>query len=332
MGGGAAKRAMTTETKPHILLGDIEAKAATHAMDFEDKTTVLVAPVIPSPTVRAAGRSAYFLVIAGAEAGRMYKVDRAEMIIGRAQGAGVRIVDDGVSRQHARVECDSEGLVVLFDLNSTNGTYVNGDQIERRMLQDGDKIQIGTTTILKFSYQDSVEEDFLRKQYESATRDALTGCYNKKYFLDHLPTEIAFARRHQRPLSLALCDIDHFKRINDTHGHSGGDAVLKAVASAMGGTLRTEDTLARWGGEEFVVIMRNTSPEQAFIAAERVRRAVEHASPEFDGKAIAVTVSVGVATWRDELDSAPDGFVKAADAMLYEAKRKGRNRVEMASL
>ena len=140
-------------------------------MDLEDKTTIVETTVLSAAPSPASGSSAYFVVIAGAEAGRMYKLDEPEMMIGRAMEGGIRIVDDGVSRRHAKVQRDSESRITVVDLGSTNGTYVNGDRVSQQILADGDKIQIGTTTILKFSYQDSVEEDFLRRQYESATRD-----------------------------------------------------------------------------------------------------------------------------------------------------------------
>ncbi|MEM6731098.1 MAG: GGDEF domain-containing protein [Myxococcota bacterium] len=301
-------------------------------MDFEDKTTVVETTILSASPTALGKRAAYFVVIKGSEAGRMYKIDANELMIGRAMEAGIRIVDDGVSRRHAKVQRDGASQVRVMDLGSTNGTFVNGDRIDQQVLVDGDKIQIGTTTILKFSYQDSVEEDFLRRQYESATRDVLTGCYNKKYFLDHMPTEFAFARRHRKPLSLALCDIDHFKKVNDTYGHPCGDYVLKAVAQAMTKSVRTEDTLARWGGEEFALIMRDTRAEEAFIAAERIRRSIESSTFDFEGHSLQVTMSLGVATWTDDVEMTLDQLVKQADDLLYDAKNKGRNRTETTVL
>jgi two-component system cell cycle response regulator len=112
-------------------------------------------------------------------------------------------------------------------------TFCNGERVEARVLKDGDKIQIGTTTIIKFSFQDSLEEEFLRHQYDSATRDPLTHCYNKRFFLDRLPNELAFAKRHNKPLSLAMIDIDHFKKINDSYGHPAGDLVLRMLGSVL---------------------------------------------------------------------------------------------------
>lgn len=301
-------------------------------MDFEEKTTVVETAVMDTAPRAENARSAYFVVITGAEAGRMFKVDSNELLIGRAMESGVRIVDDGVSRRHARVTRSPDGTISVIDLGSTNGTYVNGDRVQQRGLTDGDKIQIGTTTILKFSYQDSVEEEFLRRQYESATRDVLTDCYNKKYFLDHMPTEFAYARRHVQPLSLALCDIDHFKNVNDTYGHPFGDLVLKAVAEIMLKSVRAEDIVARWGGEEFALVMRDTGAEEAFIVAERIRRTIERRQFDHEGKPVGVTVSIGIATWTDDVEMSLEQFVKQADDLLFDAKDKGRNRTETSAI
>jgi two-component system cell cycle response regulator len=118
----------------------------------------------------------------------------------------------------------------LVDLGSTNGTYLNGIKVNVATLQDGDKIQIGANTVVKFSIQDQLEEEYQRSIYESATRDGLTRIFNKKYFLDTLRKEFAYCLRHRVPLSLVMFDIDHFKKINDTFGHPAGDHVLQKVA------------------------------------------------------------------------------------------------------
>jgi diguanylate cyclase (GGDEF)-like protein len=300
-------------------------------MDFEDKTSIIDSSVLKL-AAEPEKRTASFIVLAGSQAGKMYKLEHDELVIGRVPDAGVRIEDDGVSRRHAKITRQQDGSVVLIDLNSTNGTFCNGEKIEMRTLQDGDKIQIGTTTILKFSFQDSVEEDFQRRQYESATRDSLTDCYNKKFFLARLPNEFAFATRHNKVLSLAMMDIDHFKKTNDTFGHLAGDYVLRNVAKLMQATVRNYDIFARYGGEEFALIMRETSADNAFIAVERIRRRVEQATFTFEGQRIPVTISAGVATWLDGEPKTPEDLVQLADDYLYRAKNNGRNRTESQAL
>jgi diguanylate cyclase (GGDEF)-like protein len=257
----------------------------------------------------------------------MYKLDKGEVLIGRGKEASIRIDDEGVSRLHSKIVRHPEGIVAIVDLKSTNGTFCNGERIDTHVLQDGDRIQIGMTTIIKFSLQDSLEEDFQRHQYESATRDPLTNCYNKSYFLERLPSEFAFAKRHDKPVSLAMMDIDRFKKINDSHGHLAGDFVLRKIGSMLQERLRADDFLARYGGEEFALIMRESPKQNALQTAERIRKLVETTPFKHEGKRIAVTISIGVATWPAEhIDSGQD-LVKAADANLYSAKRRGRNKV-----
>jgi len=275
--------------------------------------------------------SAYLIVINGKAIGKMFKLVGDEMVIGRSPDAHVFLEDDGVSRRHARIERTEEGALRLVDLQSTNGTWFEGRRITDRILQDGDKIQIGSSTILKFSYQDELEERFQQQLYESATRDGLTRLYNKRFFLDRLAQEFAYALRHGEPLSLVLFDIDHFKRINDGLGHPVGDAVLQELAARVSAALRTEDVFCRFGGEEFAIIMRESTAEQAFLAAERVRRVVADAPFPYEGGALPVTISLGLATLHGGNFADANALVSEADRRLYEAKNGGRNRVGAAA-
>jgi two-component system cell cycle response regulator len=271
---------------------------------------------------------AYLIVLAGDNIGQMFPVQEVETVIGRSQDATVRLNDDGVSRRHARV-ANEGGVISIEDLRSANGTLINGRRCERKVLEDGDKIQVGSTTILKFTYADRFEEDFQQKMYEAALHDGLTKAYTKRYFMDRLPTEIAYAKRHATPLSLVMFDVDHFKKVNDIHGHLAGDRVLTALATTVSGALRAEDIFARYGGEEFVVVCRGIEIENAVRVGERLRRLIENAVIEYQGLRIPVTISVGVAAYSDGADPATD-LVAAADKALYEAKRTGRNRVVKA--
>jgi diguanylate cyclase (GGDEF)-like protein len=297
-------------------------------MDFEDQTRAIDRKLFESLTLKKGeSRSACFVVIAGKQTGAMYKLEQGEVLIGRGKEASIRIDDEGVSRLHAKILRHPEGTVAIMDLKSTNGTFCNGERVDTQVLQDGDRIQIGTTTIIKFSLQDSLEEDFQRHQYESATRDPLTRCYNKRSFLERLPGEFAFAKRHDKPLSLAMLDIDRFKKINDTYGHLAGDFVLRKLGTILQEKLRADDFLARYGGEEFALIMREISKQNALQTAERLRELVEATPFKHEGNKMAVTVSIGVATWPDDPIDSAQKLIKTADKNLYAAKRKGRNRV-----
>jgi diguanylate cyclase (GGDEF)-like protein len=270
---------------------------------------------------------AYLVVLAGASVGEMYKIEGDKTVIGRGQRAQIRLLDDGISREHAQLVIIND-RVVLQDLGSTNGTYCNGLKVEaNKELVDGDKILVGSTTILKFTYHDNLDEIFQKQMYESALRDGLTKAFNKKYFTDRLESEFTFAIRHVAPLTLVLFDIDHFKKVNDTHGHQAGDHVLSEISALLTGALRAEDVFARYGGEEFAVICRGSDVTQGQIVAERMRKAVEVNKFVFEGTHIPVTISVGVAGLPDANVKDAAELVSLADQSLYKSKHAGRNRV-----
>jgi diguanylate cyclase (GGDEF)-like protein len=284
-------------------------------------------PAVPLESDKEQKRNlAYLVVLAGVSAGEMFKLQGDKTIIGRGPKVAVRLNDEGVSREHCQLVRDGE-KVVLEDMGSTNGTFCNGMRVDRRELNDGDKIMVGSTTILKFTYHDYLDEVFQRQMYESALRDGLTKVFNKKYFTDYLEKEFAYAARHNSPLALIFLDIDFFKKINDTHGHPAGDFVLSELSQMMANLVRTEDVLARFGGEEFTVLCRGTDLSGAKIVAERLRRSVESRTFTFGGKNIPVTISLGIASIPDSGINDHSAFLAAADKALYEAKRTGRNRV-----
>jgi len=192
---------------------------------------------------------------------------------------------------------------------------------------DGDKIRLGSTTILKFTYHDKLEESFQQQMYDAALRDGLTKAFNKKYFLDRLDTEYAYARRHNSMLSLVMFDVDFFKKVNDNYGHLAGDYVLQKLAKLAQSCIRTEDVFARYGGEEFALISRGLDSKAAHQFAERVRSAVERFAFTFQGQRMPVTVSVGISAMPESQALTAEALVDAADKALYAAKSGGRNRV-----
>jgi two-component system, cell cycle response regulator len=269
---------------------------------------------------------AYLIVLAGSNVGEMYRLEEGDTFLGRGQTATIKLMDDGISRKHARV-VQHGGEVAIEDLQSSNGTIVNGAPVSMQLLKDGDKIRLGSTTILKFTYNDQLDESFQQQMYEAALRDGLTKAYNKKYLLDRLETEIAYARRHQAHLSLLMFDVDHFKRVNDTFGHLAGDFVLAKLAKVATATVRTEDVFARYGGEEFGVLCRGVPLPSAGILGERLRAIVEATVFEHDGQRMPITISIGVASHPEAPIETGLQLIAAADQALYEAKRAGRNRV-----
>ena len=274
---------------------------------------------------------AFLVVLQGTNVGEMHKIEGPETIIGRAMSAQVRLNDDGISRRHCRV-LQIGGQVLIEDLGSANGTLVNGEMIQQHALKEGDKVRLGATTMLKFTYQDKLDETFQQQMYDAAARDGLTKAYNKKFFLDRFETEFAYARRHRTMLSLVMFDVDHFKRVNDTYGHLAGDAVLVTLSRIAQSMIRTEDIFARYGGEEFAVICRGTPLLNAGIVGERLRTAVEQATFEYQAKRLPVTISVGVAALPESSAASPPELIADADEALYEAKKSGRNRVCLKGL
>jgi diguanylate cyclase (GGDEF)-like protein len=297
-------------------------------LDWDDDTKIASKDELVRPVAKDKDQ-AYLIVLAGASVGEMYKIAKSKTVIGRGNQADIHVVDDGISRRHAEIVHDQHGIYVR-DLGSTNGTFCNGERVSEHQLKDGDKIQVGSTTILKFTFHDSLDETFQRQMYESALRDGLTKVFNKKYFLDRLESEFAYAVRHKTPLSLVMLDIDHFKRINDTHGHLAGDYALATLANVVSQTIRQEDVFARYGGEEFAVICRGVDLVGAAAFGERIRRMVQAQPFDYQGTALKITVSVGVAAVTDVGMREYQELIGAADEALYAAKRNGRNQVVSA--
>lgn len=165
---------------------------------------------------------------------------------------------------------------------------------------------------------------------ELAVVDELTGLHNRRFFERRLAYEMDRFERYRHVLSVIVFDVDHFKRINDAHGHGAGDAVLRQIAQVARQTVRRVDTLARWGGEEFVVLLPDTAAAGAAIAAERLRAAVERAEFVVAGVRVPVTISVGSAATDPASKADAAALVKAADGAMYRAKHDGRNRAVSA--
>jgi diguanylate cyclase (GGDEF)-like protein len=160
--------------------------------------------------------------------------------------------------------------------------------------------------------------------------DSLTGLYNRKHLMESLTGEIGRSSRYERPFSLLIIDIDHFKKFNDTYGHLAGDDVLRKMGEVFRESIRGCDYAARYGGEEFVIVMPEIGRDQGVQAAERIRASVAKEKIDAQGNSVTVTISVGVASFPEHGDDAQT-IISKADTALYQAKRRGRDRVALAS-
>jgi diguanylate cyclase (GGDEF)-like protein len=159
--------------------------------------------------------------------------------------------------------------------------------------------------------------------------DALTGASNRKHLYQRLACELAFARRHDQPLSLLILDLDDLKKTNDQIGHMAGDAVLRGLSDLIRGAMRTEDFCARYGGDEFVIVARGIGLARAVAMAERLRKIVENAAVDVGPSTVSITISIGVASLTCcRRGCTAEDLIRLADERLYVAKRSGRNRVD----
>jgi two-component system cell cycle response regulator len=292
--------------------------------DPKNKTVVTVISRIAE---RPVAKEACLVVIYGMELGKKFNLEARSIIIGRSSKCDVQIDQESVSRNHCKV-VNTGKSVLLRDLGSTNGTYVNDTPIDEHVLRDGDLIKIGRT-IFKFLTGGNIENAYHEEIYRLTTVDGLTQIFNKRYFVEVLDREIGRSHRYGRELSLIMFDIDHFKQVNDNYGHLAGDYVLKHLASVIKARIRREDIMARYGGEEFAIVLPEIENLNALRFAEKIRELVEHTVFTFEETQIPLTISIGVATSTEEVRSM-DEFVKIADDYLYDAKRSGRNCVRPA--
>ena len=262
-------------------------------------------------------------------------LERDEVILGRAFEADVRINDTKISRQHALITtlfnaATNQTTYILKDLISRSGTLLNGQKISEEVLQNGDKITIGEH-ILRFELLDDIDREYQRQIRRLISHDDLTGLLSSRSFFSELRRESARARREQKTFCVLMMDIDHFKDVNDTHGHLTGSKTLEEIGLIITQNLRVGDVAARFGGEEFAAFLLNADPPQALIAAERIRSEIEKF--EFSiirqgkiPKTHKITISIGIAAFPNDSKD-PIELIEMADSALYCAKREGRNRV-----
>jgi diguanylate cyclase (GGDEF)-like protein len=266
------------------------------------------------------------VIVYGSSLGKAYYLQEENLSIGRSLTCDIHLDEDSISRRHARITVD-QNVTTVYDLDSTNGTFVNGYRVQSAVLKDGDRIHLGET-VLKYLSRTNAETKFHEDIYHLMTVDELTQAFNRQFFLDALQRELSRARRYQRRMSLAMLDIDQFKAINDNHGHPAGDAILKAFVGLVRSNLRQSDLLARYGGDEFALILPEAGPVSAMRCCEKLCAAIASHTFRYKQTKIAVTTSIGLQCYEHtDGEVGHNQLVAAADARLYEAKQAGRNRV-----
>lgn len=273
----------------------------------------------PTPTGTSDGALLVLIHPKGAKAGFCYRLTHTPVIVGRGQECAISIAHPSVSRHHARIEPSPTGYSV-YDLHSTNGTYLNDQPITQSRLADGDYLRVGNC-IFRFLHGDNIEAAYHEEIHRLAIYDPLTGIANQRCFLEVLDRELARSARYQRPLSLIVFDVDRFKEINDTMGHLAGDATLRELAARIQRTVRKDELFARWGGDEFVLLLPETPAEEAARVTERLTELVASPLFRFENLEFAVQLSVGVATTDGTEPLEPKELLQSADAEMYRVKR-----------
>lgn len=256
----------------------------------------------------------------------MLLLEQDEFEIGRSPDCDLPLFDNSVSRQHAKLIRGQDGYQIR-DLGSTNGTMVNETTIQcDRNLESGDTVRIGSF-LFRFLSADSIETQYHETVYNALTRDALTGAMNKRFLMESMDREISRSTRAKLEMSVVMLDIDHFKSVNDTHGHLAGDDVLRTFGQRIQSLCRADDILARYGGEEFCLLLAATGREDALEIAERCRSTIADTPFQTSVGPLEITASFGVSISDPERPQTAKELLVAADQQLYNAKNSGRNQV-----
>jgi diguanylate cyclase (GGDEF)-like protein len=294
--------------------------------DFYDSTVEVTVSRDMSALMQVAeDQQAMLLVLSGARIGHRVVLGEQPLSIGRGSNCALILDADSVSRHHAVVEW-SGGEHRLIDKGSTNGTFVNHHRVGERALHDGDQIQIGKA-LLKYLAGGNIEAMYHEEFQRLMHHDGLTGARTKASFEEAYRVALMMERAKPKPVSFIVFDIDHFKRVNDTHGHTAGDAVLQQLSAIVEAVLASRYLYGRLGGEEFGILLEGDGLGAACELAEQIRTRVANSKFTFEDVHIPITLSFGVAERPPGSSEGAEDFFERTDQLLYAAKSAGRNCV-----
>ncbi len=296
-----------------------------------DKTSVLTSDTFKIRLAKAGEAPPSLVMLVGPEdsVGRQWKIEDSEVVLGRSDASHIFIEDRSVSKSHLKLMLKA-GEVSVIDLESTNKTLINDKVLPALTpykLKNNDQIKAGNI-ILKFLEKGNIEAVSAAESFDRGYTDALTGINNRRA-LDALGAE-SFRKSELLGLdfSVIIFDIDHFKKVNDTYGHSAGDYVLKTLSAVVrNGLIREDDFFARSGGEEFTLVLLGSPLTRAQDIAERIRAKIESQKFDYEGTVIPITISLGVSEKKESTDTEWTEAYNRADQALYESKGGGRNKV-----
>ena len=304
--------------------------------DLADPDHATLYASIPAARIEAGQEEWALIRYVGEPIGEVVPIQQAQMALGRSSDCELYLPEAEVSRRHAILElvqdAEGRGIVCVVDLGSTNGTFINGHRIERandpQRLHPGDLLRVGNHAF-KLKHLDPLERHYHETMLAQTTLDSLSGVSNRATVLSFLEKHTDLAFRYRRPLALIICDLDHFKQVNDQWGHAAGDEVLRFFGAMLLGRLRASDQVGRIGGEEFLLVLPETTGLEAAKVAESLRKSLEGAliPVAAASEPVGVTCCFGVAQLA-ERDANGGSLLARADVALYRAKAAGRNRVE----
>jgi diguanylate cyclase (GGDEF)-like protein len=249
-----------------------------------------------------------------------------QLTIGRAPDNDLCLAEQGVSQHHARVSATADGAILIEDLDSTNGTYVNGARITRHTLRDGDKVLIRPHYVLNFRFRAEPAPEPAKRNGADPARDALTGLYSRQSLLMRMDESFFLARKQNENLAVLMFEVDDFARIAQTHGPDAGDMVLGEVARVVGSVLGREDVFARYENHGFGLLLRHRNEATVAVLAQRIRRAVKSHEFLHHKQKIPVTVSIGIGLLTKNTKS-PMDFLSEVLANLAKARRAGSDTI-----